>query len=77
MAKRTERQSMTNDESRAIERETRNAAAERGAEPRIDHEQIAARAHDLYVARGRDDGHDLEDWLEAERELRERHERSE
>ena len=33
---------------------------------------IAARAHDLYVARGADDGHDLEDWLQAEREIRAR-----
>lgn len=33
---------------------------------------IAARAHDLYVARGADDGHDVEDWLQAEREIRAR-----
>jgi hypothetical protein len=31
---------------------------------------IARRAYDLYVARGGDDGHDLDDWLQAERELR-------
>ena len=31
--------------------------------------EIARRAYDLYLARGRDDGHDVEDWLEAEREL--------
>ena len=30
---------------------------------------IATRAYDLYLARGRTDGHDLEDWLQAEREL--------
>jgi Protein of unknown function (DUF2934) len=29
-------------------------------------EQIRARAYQLYEARGREDGHDLEDWLEAE-----------
>jgi hypothetical protein len=30
---------------------------------------IAARAYDRYLARGRADGQDLEDWLAAEREL--------
>ena len=33
---------------------------------------IAQRAYALYLARGREDGHDVEDWLQAERELRER-----
>jgi DUF2934 family protein len=31
--------------------------------------EIAHRAYDLYLARGREDGHDVEDWLQAEREL--------
>jgi hypothetical protein len=31
--------------------------------------EIARRAYDLYLARGREDGHDVEDWLQAEREL--------
>jgi hypothetical protein len=35
------------------------------------HEVIAQRAYALYLARGREDGHDVEDWLQAERELRE------
>jgi len=30
---------------------------------------IAQRAYALYLARGREDGHDVEDWLRAEREL--------
>ena len=30
---------------------------------------IAGRAHDLFEARGREHGHDLEDWLRAESEL--------
>ena len=30
---------------------------------------IARRAYDLYLARGREDGHDVEDWLQAERDL--------
>ena len=33
--------------------------------------EIARRAYDLYVARGREDGHDVEDWVQAERELNE------
>lgn len=33
-------------------------------------DDVAARAFELYCARGREHGHDLDDWLEAERELR-------
>ena len=33
-------------------------------------DRIAQRAYERYEARGRGDGHDLEDWFEAERELR-------
>ncbi len=32
-------------------------------------EQIEARAHELYLQRGCEDGHDVEDWLTAEKEL--------
>jgi hypothetical protein len=32
-------------------------------------EEIELRAYDLYVERGGEDGHDVEDWLEAERQL--------
>jgi hypothetical protein len=31
--------------------------------------RIAARAYELYLQRGREDGHDVEDWLAAEKEL--------
>ena len=31
-------------------------------------EKIRQRAHELYVARGQEEGHDLEDWLLAEAE---------
>jgi Protein of unknown function (DUF2934) len=37
----------------------------RGASP----DEIARRAFELYAARGREDGHDVDDWLRAEREL--------
>ena len=32
-------------------------------------EQIRLRAYALYEARGREDGHDLDDWLRAEAEI--------
>ena len=32
-------------------------------------EQIEKRAYELYLERGSEDGHALEDWLAAEREL--------
>ena len=38
----------------------------------IDRDHLAQRAYELYLARGGEDGRDLEDWLIAERELRER-----
>lgn len=31
--------------------------------------EIARRAYELYEARGREDGHALDDWLDAERDL--------
>ncbi len=31
--------------------------------------QIADRAYELYVQRGQEHGHDIEDWLEAERQI--------
>jgi outer membrane protein TolC len=34
--------------------------------------EIAARAYELYVKRGRNDGSDVADWLQAETELRTR-----
>jgi DUF2934 family protein len=32
-------------------------------------DEIAKRAFELYCERGRHDGHDVDDWLQAEREL--------
>ena len=37
--------------------------------PLVTHEMIAARAYQLYVARGGQHGHAAEDWARAEREL--------
>ena len=33
------------------------------------HARVAARAYAFYERRGYEDGHDLEDWLEAERRI--------
>ncbi len=35
-------------------------------------EEIARRAYQLYLERGGDPGRDFDDWLQAERELKER-----
>lgn len=32
-------------------------------------EQIRCRAYEFYLERGREDGHDLADWLQAESEM--------
>jgi hypothetical protein len=32
-------------------------------------ELVRARAYELYEQRGREDGHDLEDWVQAESEI--------
>jgi Protein of unknown function (DUF2934) len=50
-------------------------AADRAPKARVDapattEYDIARRAYDLYLARGREPGHQLDDWLQAERELR-------
>jgi hypothetical protein len=51
-------------------------AADRAPKARIDaaanitESDIARRAYDLYLARGCTPGHQLEDWLQAEQELR-------
>jgi hypothetical protein len=41
-------------------------------EPQELEERIRLRAYELYEARSREDGHDLDDWLQAEGELTEK-----
>jgi hypothetical protein len=36
--------------------------------PRASHQEIARRSYELFQARGAGDGHDLDDWLQAERD---------
>jgi len=38
--------------------------------PALPHGEISRRAYELHLERGGEQGHDLEDWLRAERELR-------
>ena len=38
--------------------------------PSVTDVDVARRAYDLYLARGCKPGHDVEDWLQAERDLR-------
>jgi hypothetical protein len=35
----------------------------------IDRDRIASRAYELYISRGAEHGRDMDDWLQAEREL--------
>lgn len=42
------------------------------SEPKELEHQISLRAYELYEARGREDGHELDDWLHAEEEIREK-----
>jgi Protein of unknown function (DUF2934) len=37
---------------------------------RVSDDRIARRAYELYLFRGGEEGHDMDDWLLAERELR-------
>ncbi len=39
------------------------------AHNRPTHQEIAARAYQIYLERGRVNGHDMDDWLQAEYEL--------
>lgn len=41
------------------------------AEDRL-HEATSMRAYELYLGRGGEHGHDLDDWLQAESEIRQR-----
>ncbi|HKM48213.1 MAG TPA: DUF2934 domain-containing protein [Terriglobales bacterium] len=43
------------------------------AEPEVDaYEEISSRAYEIYVESGREDGHDVEHWLQAEMEVKAR-----
>ena len=56
---------MQNPTTKNVSRFGRTAAEESSGE------EVRRRAYELYEARGRGDGHDQEDWLEAEAEITE------
>jgi len=61
--------------ARAKTNQSAATAADRAPKSRperatVTNSDIARRAYDLYLARGREPGHQLDDWLEAEREPR-------
>ena len=45
-------------------------------QPKTLEDQIRRRAYELYEERGRENGHELEDWLHAEEEIQEMQARS-
>ena len=56
--------------SKAVKQENAEARpALRVARPELSHEQIARRAYEIYLQRGGEGGRDLDDWVEAERQL--------
>jgi hypothetical protein len=69
------------DEQRVIEELEKHRVAQHGRSPVAKavmpagesapnlEEEIRRRAYELYEARGREDGHDLDDWLHAEAEI--------
>ena len=67
MAKLTNRRTKPADTPAAVAGST--APGGNGSAPVTDAD-VARRAYDLYLARGREPGHDVEDWLQAERDLR-------
>jgi len=48
------------------------AAAQSELQSGADQGEVARVAYELFEQRGREHGHDLEDWIEAERIVRER-----
>ena len=55
--------------SRKNEKKSQNRKSNGFFEATSLREQIEARAHEIYVARGAEPGHELDDWLQAEREI--------
>jgi hypothetical protein len=65
MARAGKRREDVNDLSDSVS----DAREDRGEVTRRSPERIAARAYELYLARGGSDGQDFDDWLAAEQEL--------
>ncbi len=66
----TEEQVQTPETAAAASADDRSFSAGGPAASSPTREDIARRAYEIYAARGGTDGYDIEDWLQAERELR-------
>ena len=55
--------------------QTENKALNLEVHPKV--EEVELRAYQIYIERGGADGHDVDDWLQAERELSEKYQRTE
>jgi hypothetical protein len=55
---------------RAMETLTMRPKRDRRTQHRVPPVEIARRAYELYEQRGGEHGHDMDDWLRAEHELR-------
>jgi Protein of unknown function (DUF2934) len=61
---------MADERRRRAESERASTATGRAPSAQPDDEKIRHRAYEIYERRGGEPGHDWDDWLEAERELR-------
>jgi len=55
--------------SRKSEKKSQNRKTNGTLEAASLREQIESRAHEIYLYRGAEPGHELDDWLQAEREI--------
>jgi hypothetical protein len=62
--------STSTSEPRRTTRSKAAAPAKSSADKTPSEADVARRAYELYLSRGCEDGHDREDWLRAEAELR-------
>lgn len=67
MARRTPRSAQASPATPVPRAEPAMSAVDGSQAPRTD--RIAQRAYNLYERRGSEDGHAIEDWLQAEREV--------
>ena len=65
MSSKPKRNRSTGPEATSTHVETREAPVENSTR----HEEIGRRAYEIYLERGEQPGRELDDWLQAEREL--------
>jgi Protein of unknown function (DUF2934). len=80
MEKSTKKRSTKKNQARKTKKVTENSQepepnTENLKRPEPTEEEIRRRAHEIYVARGGAEGYELDDWLQAERELRSQYEK--